>query len=358
MDSKEHPTPAGTGAGRETKQVDASKLPPCQLFTTEIQSWASNTRFAIAQSLLGDILVHPSGLHCKCPGLSNHSNPTRERDCRVYLDRVPTIRCLHNSCAGAVAEANHALRSAIGKAESGRYVPTPVYRKSDEQTLKELEQKEAARLAEKARANLPKILAAYPWPPEQIFSDSPDRLADDPRHDWRLLLSLFRKEENLWIGEKTQSGSRRFAHLFRTAAEWLESERCPAGPFILPATLKPGVHSRTKEDIATLPFLVVESDDLDKESMGAVFRWLREAGGLTLHAVVDTGGKSLHGWFSRPDAKTLRELTAVLPAMQCDGAVLRETQPVRLPGCLRPDSKRPGKRMQQALLYFNREGRQ
>ncbi len=358
MDSKEHPASAGTGAGRETEQVDTAKLPPCQPFTTEILQNATGKRLAIAQSLLSDILVHPSGLHCQCPGTSLHTNPTRERDCRVYLDSVPTIKCLHTSCADAVAEANRALRSAVGKAETGRYAPTPVYRKPDEQTAKELEQKEAERLAEKARESLPKIVAAYPWPPEQIFSDSPEGVADDPRYDWRLLLSLFGPEDNLWIGEKTQSGSRRFAHLFRTAAEWQDSRECPAGPFILPATLKPGVHSRTKEDVATLPFLVVESDDLDKESTGAVFRWLREAGGLTLHAVVDTGGKSLHGWFSRPDAKTLRDLTAVLPAMQCDGAVLRDTQPVRLPGCLRPESKRPGKKTQQALLYFNREGGQ
>ena len=354
MDSKEHPATASTGTGRETKQIDTAKLSPHQAFTTERQQNVTGKRLSTAQDVLGDISVCPNGLYCKCPGLSHHTNPAQSRDCRVYLDGAPTIRCVHTSCAAAVAETNRLLRSAVSKAETGRYVPTPVYRKSEEQLAREKDERETERLAAQARALLPKILAAYPWPVEQIFSDSPEGVADDPDHDWRLLLSLFETGDTLWIGDKQESGSPRQAHHFRTAGEWLESGRCPTGPYIVPATLKPGGHHRRKEDVVSLPFLVVESDELNKDSTGAVFRWLHEVVGLPLHAVVDTGGKSLHGWFSRPDAENLRDLAAILPAMQCDGALLSESQPVRLPGCQRPGKEK----RQQALLYFNREGGQ
>ena len=220
---------------------------------------------------------------------------------------------------------------------------------SSEQLAREREQRANERLAESARERLPEILAAFPWPAVQMFSDSPDSLAGDPAEDWRLLLNLYRPEDFVWIGDVRESGHERHASRFQPAARWLESDTCPVGPFTLFVVLKPGACSRTKADVASQPFLVAESDKLGKDESGAVFRWLREEVGLTLRAVVDTGNRSLHGWFVRPDAETLRELRIVLPALGFDGATLRETQPVRLPGCLRP-----GKHTRQALLYFDR----
>lgn len=263
------------------------------------------------------------------------------------------------------AELRHKVRDALAKpgdrqrgyllreGEARPAAGLPCFVKTAEQLARDYEQREGERLAAFARVQLPHILSSLVWPAAQIFSESPGGVSDDPEEDWRLLLSLFRPDETLWIGDTKESGGVQYAGHFRPAAQWLAEGACPRGPFILPATLKPGVWSRTKADVARLPFLVVESDTLDKDDIGAVFRWLREGIGMALCAVVDTGSRSLHGWFARPDAATLRELRAVLPALACDGAVLRDTQPVRLPGCLRP-----GKATRQALLYFDREAAQ
>lgn len=41
--------------------------------------------------------------------------------------------------------------------------------------------------------------------------------------------------------------------------------------------------------------LIVESDTLAKGETYAVFRWCHQF--MPLHAIVDTAGKLLHGWF-------------------------------------------------------------
>jgi hypothetical protein len=96
-------------------------------------------------------------------------------------------------------------------------------------------------------------------------------------------------------------------------------------------------------------FLVVESDTLAKDQVGAVFKWLRDKVGLDLVAIVDTAGKSLHGWFRYPAHEfEVEELKLVLPALQCDPKLFTPSQPVRLPGALR-DGKR------QKLVYLAKE---
>ena len=307
---------------------------------------------AILEQTLGELDDHPDGFaYCHCPGAALHTSPTGKRDCRVYYQSgAPTIHCLHSSCTGSVEAANRVLRSALGKLNRGvSSAPVP-FVKSSEQVIREREQREAERLAAAARAKLPFILSSFAWPADQIFSDSPERLAGDPSEDWRSILSLFQADDIVWIGDTKESGDVRHAKHFRNAAAWLAAGECPMGPFILPAVLKPGVCSRTKADVERLPFSVFESDKLSKDESGAVFRWLWEEVGLSPLAVVDTGNRSLHLWVVKPDAETLRELRVVLPALGFDGATLRETQPVRLPGCLRP-----GKNTRQALLYFDQE---
>jgi hypothetical protein len=74
----------------------------------------------VAESVLGpvDWIDEHSG-YCACPGAHRHTTPSRERDCRVYLDadngHAPTVHCFHDSCQEEVAAANFALRSTLGK---------------------------------------------------------------------------------------------------------------------------------------------------------------------------------------------------------------------------------------------------
>jgi hypothetical protein len=102
-------------------------------------------------------------------------------------------------------------------------------------------------------------------------------------------------------------------------------------------------------DILDRRFLVVESDILKKNEVGAVFRWLRESCGLKLVAVIDTAGKSLHGWFDFVSCEpVLDELRLVLPSLKCDPKLFTASQPVRLPGAERDGNL-------QRLVYLAKE---
>lgn len=76
-------------------------------------------RQAIAEEVLGPVVWESAivGL-CRCPGQGRHTNENGERDCKVWLDGVPSIKCMHTSCAPIVEGVNHTLRSRIAKAES------------------------------------------------------------------------------------------------------------------------------------------------------------------------------------------------------------------------------------------------
>jgi hypothetical protein len=66
--------------------------------------------------------------------------------------------------------------------------------------------------------------------------------------------------------------------------------------------------------------------------------WLHAASRLKyrLHCIIDTAGKSLHGWFEAPRNKVLENrLKAGLVAFGCDPKVFTYSQPVRVPGAFR-----------------------
>lgn len=76
-------------------------------------------RQRIAADLLGAIdWTSDTAGFITCPGRDLHTNPNGPRDCELHLDGAPTIHCFHNSCRDAVEQANHELRSRVGKAES------------------------------------------------------------------------------------------------------------------------------------------------------------------------------------------------------------------------------------------------
>jgi hypothetical protein len=77
----------------------------------------------IADEVLGGVDWKDDGRgYCTCPGQALHTNPNGRRDCRVTLlpggrSEAPTVHCFHSGCSAAIEEANHRLRSAIGKAK-------------------------------------------------------------------------------------------------------------------------------------------------------------------------------------------------------------------------------------------------
>jgi hypothetical protein len=79
-----------------------------------------SARQRIATELLGDVGWQSDTTgYCVCPGVEKHTTGNGRRDCRVTLDNapVPTIHCLHNSCASVIETYNYRLRSLISKVE-------------------------------------------------------------------------------------------------------------------------------------------------------------------------------------------------------------------------------------------------
>ena len=70
--------------------------------------------------------------------------------------------------------------------------------------------------------------------------------------------------------------------------------------------------------------------------VGAIFSYLNRRLHFTLHAIIDTAGKSLHGWFDIPKYKLWEtRLKAGLQAFGCDPKLFTYSQPVRVPGAWR-----------------------
>ena len=99
---------------------------------------------------------------------------------------------------------------------------------------------------------------------------------------------------------------------------------------------KPGSYSRCNKNLNGHRFMVVESDTLGHDEVGAVFAYLRRRLRYELHCIIDTAGKSLHGWFDAPRNKIFENrLKAGLVVFGCDPKVFTYSQPVRVPGAWR-----------------------
>lgn len=289
----------------------------------------------------------------RCPGQQLHSNPSTKWDCRIRLDGAPTAFCPHTSCAGVIAEKNRLLRSEIGKAQRGQFGAWKPFRPSAEEILRQREQDRLQNLKDRAVQALGPIIAAHPFEPVDLWESSPYRLDGDAMDDWRLLLQLYKPSDVIWIGcELYESGSPEHARNFRTVEEWRRESDVP-GRRICPNLFQPGVVSRSDKNIIATRFLVVESDPdpndpgkgLQKNDFCSVLKWLQKT--LRLRAVVDTGGKSLHGWFDYPPRAEFENLTKILEALKCDPALSKLSHPWRLPGAMRENGR------MQCLAYLD-----
>jgi hypothetical protein len=327
-------------------KIDLNKILSCDL-TTPQTDVSFRTRGHIAGKLLGPISWESEVVgYVQCPGRHLHTTVTSSKDCRVTIDNVPTIYCFHQRCSRIIAHLNQKLRSKIGKGRS--FGPT----------RKRFQPKAAQDgLKQKAKGCLPHILQKYSWTPAEAFEESPTHLGDKVSQHWRLHLTLFTKAEGqVWNGGKYDSGKPHHARNFKTPEEWLSRAR-PLGGFTCPSTFKPGAISRSNKQVASQPFFVAESDTLNHEETCTVFKWMRMF--LRLRAILNTGNKSLHGWFDKPTLEQLEELQSILPALGFDRAMFTPSQPCRLAGVTRPDSRPDpmlGMPVCQSLLWLDLEG--
>lgn len=204
------------------------------------------------------------------------------------------------------------------------------------------------RLINEARVHRDAIITRHEWKPEEVVRDSPQStdsvvVESEPRH---FLASLFPRDATIWTGNVYESGEGH-ALRWRMCGEWMaEPEDERIGPMVTPSTWIPGRSSRTRENILTRPYVVLDFDGMDgvrpktgaehqklrRDSL-ALIRWLREMLHWQLAAILQTGGKSLHAWFHKPPQEILSTLRPLASTLGLDGGLIGSPEhPCRLPG--------------------------
>jgi len=311
----------------------------------------------IAAGIVGavDWQTEVSGF-CRCPGESLHTHHTGKKDCRVGVDGAPTIYCFHASCAAAVATANLRLRRELNVSpwsltlpggrvlrngdvlqSSGTVLPREVVqarakaegRDANEQLILET----LKTLAERFK---PELFESFHWPFAQIIADSPLLVSErDAEDQFRTWLKLWPAHCHVWIGDVYSSGKPEHRTNFRPVAEWYQIGPV-MGNFTCGSSFKPGSFQRSNANCNGTRFMVIESDTLPKDEVGAIFAYLNRRLRFNLHAIIDTAGKSLHGWFDAPRTPRIEsQLKAVLTTFGCDPKLFTYSQPVRVPGAYR-----------------------
>lgn len=319
-----------------------------------------STIHAKTEAVTGPVEWNADGAHglCACPGAALHTGRNARGDCTVFIEGAPTLYCFHTTCRPIVDATNKRLRRALGggswelilpdgsflrsgeaRIPAGKPIPPPTPKPTTSAAALADEEKRILRdIALQADALKGRIFEHFAWPPADMWEDSPLRLLDDPERDWDFWLALWQPDDIVWVGNTYDSGRAEHAAHFRPAREWLADPK-PAGQFTCGSAFKTNSISRSNENTVRR-FLVIESDTLTKEQIGAVFLYMTNRLGYTLKAVVDTGGKSLHGWFNLPaDAVLETRLKAALTALGCDPALFKPSQPVRCPGVMRDNGK-------------------
>jgi hypothetical protein len=299
----------------------------------------------IAESLLTQIQwTSDDEGFCRCPGEHLHTHRNGTKDCKVFLRSPITITCFHSSCREAVTDANSRLRSTVNTISSSLGEKPPL-------TEEQKNQIEKARIKEQLRIRCAngrkRLLEDFRWPYAKIRSDSPATISENAADHWKVLLGIFDPDDVVWIGNKYDSSKPHHSRHFRKVMEWA-TQPCAPAQFTCGSTFREESFARTNENVVNRRHLIVESDELDRDTVGAIFRWLRDNVGLELKCVVDTAGKSLHGWFEFPNAELFDELRVALPEFGCDPKMFTASQPCRLPGARRDQGF-------QRLIYLSRE---
>jgi hypothetical protein len=282
-------------------------------------------------------MIDDGSAHCGCPGSDLHTTLTAPAHTTAYWNGGwPWIHCFHSSCRDAVWAANSQLRIISPNVRTRHlYVPVSHRPLNPYPELRAL-----------ARQNKDEVIERYRWERWMMLAESPFRIPPQPEIQTLLHLSLFEPDDIIWSGQLNYTGKPWSVKNFRPRDNWVD-RLAQLGPFVCPAVFKPGTWSRSDANVVARRYLVVESDTLSKYHVGSIFRMLSI--NLTLRAIVDTGGKSLHGWFDYPDAVTVEQLKVILPELECDPKMFGASQPARLAGQYRDNGNL------QQLVYLDPE---
>jgi hypothetical protein len=139
----------------------------------------------------------------ECPGIGCHSSQNGRKDCRVTIDGVPTVYCVHASCQEAVAESNQQFRAKCR--ESCPALSPQERKKAAAQAKATAVRLENLRL--KATNLLPVILRQHHWSYAEIIDASPLKFTQHDRAGmFGAFLDLFSDDDIVWIGDVMDTG--------------------------------------------------------------------------------------------------------------------------------------------------------
>jgi hypothetical protein len=154
--------------------------------------------------------------------------------------------------------------------------------------------------------------------------------------------------------ELPNQGKKYIAHCFKKPF-WLQEDRLSKMAYLVPNTMKgrestnldgrPSI--RCLNNVKERLYYVYEGDAINKEQQAAMLLYLAKYAKLVV--VADSGGKSLHGYFSTggADEETIEKFIALSIRLGADPAHRNPSQFARMPGGLR------NKSIRQQIIYFN-----
>lgn len=191
-----------------------------------------------------------------------------------------------------------------------------------------------------------------------IRNASPIRLLPSPEHDAYFLLKiLFEPDDIIYLGDRYGTAVMRTEHWLKH----IHDSGTTSLPHIAPNPFTGQHHSTQKGkpsyrcDAAVKKFMyaVVEFDGLSREDQIAFWSAIP----LPVAALIDSGGKSIHGWIKVEGVKNSADwtenvekelFTQRLVPLGVDPACKNESRLSRLPGHYRAENRR-----WQQLLYLN-----
>jgi hypothetical protein len=305
------------------------------------QAGTNAERRAVAERLFGDIeWFDDEGGYITCPGIDGHTANNGRRDCRVFIDQCPNVRCFHQSCRDACDLATSRLHEELAKLWTGSEPPPPPT-KEQMAAIKRINDRRAQEDALRKRAAdfWDTLQKEFGWDAK----DSPTVVSDDPAQHWRQLIGLFQPGDIIWIGDRNDSAGPADSDSwkgackkhFRPAHDWLQLPGEAQFNFTCASTFQPGSFSRSNVNVAMRRFLILEHDDATHEQVLAVYKWCTRF--MRLRAIVNTAGKSLHAWFGYPSEEVAAELKVILSVWGFDTKMFTASQPCRLAGSRRAD---------------------
>jgi len=198
-----------------------------------------------------------------------------------------------------------------------------------------------------------------------LWEMSPIRIDWPPEDDTVLFLSvMFEPLDFLFIGERLEPGI--IGRNIRTAKDWIDYFQTggKTAPFIIvnpltgeaaPKKTGDGESFRGDGNIKSFRYCLVEFDNLTREEQ-IRFWTSKEVSELPIAALVDSGGKSIHGWIRTSNINSLndwqREIRGKLYEqglipLGVDSACSNPSRLSRLPGHLRDNNY-------QRILWLNK----